>query len=81
MIKRYSYSLIGEGVDEVFDDDSADLKEFNYGGWVNINNCIIAEQDNMMMGDSWDILNEQIQKQAKNGGPFDVMIIMKEVKE
>lgn len=46
--------------------------------WVDILGCIIAEQDNMMIGDPLDGLNDQIQEQIKNDGPFDVMIILKE---
>jgi len=66
MIKRYDIEY-GE----------ADLDE--KGRFVDTDNCIVAEQENMMMGDDLDELNKQIQKQSKNGGPYDVMIILKEV--
>jgi len=42
---------------------------------VDITDCIIAQQDNMMLGDSLDNLNDQIQ--VKSNDIFDVMIIMK----
>ena len=47
------------------------------GKWISTKDCIIAEQDNMMMGDPVDNLWRQIQEQAMNKGPFDVMIILK----
>ncbi len=83
MIQRYSYSLIGEGEDEVFDNDSADLKEFEDGGWININDCIVLEQDNMMLGDSLDMpweLNGKMQREVDRNKVYDVMIILKERK-
>lgn len=51
------------------------------GEWVCIKNCIVCEQENMMMGDPLDEINKQIQKQIKDNGPFDMMIIMKEKKK
>lgn len=45
---------------------------------VMLQDCIICEQENMFLGDPLDGLNEQIQEQIKNDGPFDVMIILKE---
>ena len=49
------------------------------GEWVYIKDCIIAHQDNMMLGDPVHGLWRQIQKQAMDTGPYDVMIIMKKV--
>ena len=56
------------------------LEEDLNGTWINIYDCIIAEQENMMMGDNLWKLNQQIQKQTKKNGPFDVMIMLKERK-
>ena len=61
------------------DPDHVLLKEDENGNLVDIEDCIIAQQDNMMIGDSLDGLNEQIQKQIKDDDLFDVMIIMKKV--
>ncbi len=51
------------------------------GEWVNVEDCIIVQQDNMMMGDPLDNLNDQTQKQVKSDGIFDVMIIMRKKNE
>ncbi len=57
------------------DPDHVLLKEDENGNLVDITDCIIAQQDNMMLGDSLDNLNDQIQ--VKSNDIFDVMIIMK----
>ena len=60
--------------------DELTSEEYVNGEWINIKDCIIAEQDNMMMGDSLSGLNEQITKQTRSDGPstlYDVMIIMR----
>ena len=46
----------------------------------NIEDCIICKQDNMMLGDSLDGLNKQIQLKVKDNGPFNVTIILERVK-
>ena len=53
------------------------MEEYEGGEWLNIEDCIIAQQDNMMLGDPVHGLWRQIQKQAMDTGPYDVMIIMK----
>ena len=53
------------------------LEEYLNGTWINIYDCIIAEQENMMQGDSLVGLNKQMQVMDGNK-LYDVMIIMKE---
>ena len=59
------------------DPDHVLLKEDENGNLVDITDCIIAQQDNMMLGDPLDNLNDQIQKQIESDDVFDVMIIMR----
>ena len=71
MIKRYRIAVSYERR-ELFEIEKPD------GNMVKLDGCMIAEQEDMMMGDPLDGLNEQIQKQVgEDNGPFDVMIIMK----
>ncbi len=71
MIKRYRIAVSYERR-ELFEIEKPD------GNMVKLDGCMIAEQEDMMIGDPLDGLNEQIQKQVgEDNGPFDVMIIMK----
>ncbi len=71
MIKRYRIAVSYERR-ELFEIEKPD------GNMVRLDGCMIAEQEDMMIGDPLDGLNEQIQKQVgEDNGPFDVMIIMK----
>ena len=70
MIERYEPS-------EYMDKDE-------YGLYIKLLDCIVLEQDNMILGDSIDGVNElngQMRAKADMDKVYDVMIIMKEVKK
>lgn len=54
------------------------LNEDKGGELLDINKCVIAEQDDIMLGDDLDYLNKQIQDRARSDKHYEVMIIMKE---